>query len=70
MGNVVVIPPSYQSFFQAYPIYSLCTAAPLLEKIEISDFFEGRGGCTQATYLLCSTLRPCLHGVGDPGLVG
>ena len=33
---------------------SLCTAAPPLKKIGkelLSDFFEGRGGCTQATFL-------------------
>ena len=34
------------------PLDNLCTAAPPLKKIGkelLSDFFEGRGGCTQAS---------------------
>ena len=30
-------------------VSSLCTAAPPLQKILLSDFLEGRGGCTQAS---------------------
>ena len=44
-------------------IVSLCTAVPLLKKIGkelLSDFFEERGGCTQAKWSLNAPLS-CLY---------
>lgn len=38
--------------------YSLCTAAPPLKKIG-KDFFDGRGGCTQASCGKASNETPC-----------
>ena len=51
---------------------SLCTAAPLLKKIGkelLSDFFEERGGCTQARQneLLSSSFHKLTYYIGHAG---
>ena len=51
---------------------SLCTAAPHLKKIGkelLSDFFEVRGGCTQATLWTVRGVnfsRICATGLSEP----